>query len=68
VQPSHRKEEPEGVPETFSDAARRAIQIALEACDGRVYGKDGAAARLNIKPTTLQGKMKKLGMTRKGQS
>jgi transcriptional regulator of acetoin/glycerol metabolism len=48
--------------ESFSDGARRTIQKALEACGGRIYGKDGAAARLGIPPSTLQGKMKKLGI------
>jgi DNA-binding NtrC family response regulator len=48
--------------ETFSDGARRTIERALDACGGRIYGKDGAAARLGIPPSTLQGKMKKLHM------
>ncbi len=33
---------------------------ALEICNGKIYGKDGAAALLKLKPTTLQSKMKKL--------
>lgn len=48
--------------ETFSDGARRTIEKALDACGGRIYGKAGAAARLGIPPSTLQGKMKKLGI------
>jgi DNA-binding NtrC family response regulator len=51
--------------ETFNDGARRTIQYALDACGGRIYGKQGAAARLGIPPSTLQGKMKRLRMTRK---
>ncbi len=35
---------------------------ALEACDGKVYGKDGAAALLELKPNTLASRMKKLGI------
>jgi transcriptional regulator with GAF, ATPase, and Fis domain len=52
--------------ETFHEGARRLIQRALDACEGRVYGKRGAAARLRIPPSTLQGKMRSLGMKRKG--
>jgi transcriptional regulator with GAF, ATPase, and Fis domain len=48
--------------ETFNDSARRAIQRALDTCQGRIYGKDGAAARLGLAPSTLQGKMRKLHM------
>jgi transcriptional regulator with GAF, ATPase, and Fis domain len=49
--------------ETFDDAARRAILAALQACDGRIYGKRGAAQRLGMPPSTLQGKMRKLQIT-----
>jgi len=48
--------------ETFDHGARRTIQAALDACGGRIYGKDGAAARLGLPPSTLQGKMQKLRM------
>lgn len=53
--------------ETFNDGARRTIQRALEASGGRIYGAQGAAARLGIPPSTLQGKMQKLGMKRTSQ-
>ena len=36
------------------------IKRALKITNGKIYGKDGAAALLKIKPTTLQSKMKKL--------
>jgi formate hydrogenlyase transcriptional activator len=49
---------------TFDDAARRAILDALVATDGRIYGRFGAAARLGMPPSTLQGKMLRLGITR----
>lgn len=55
---------PTGEVETFDDGARRSIQLALKACEGRIYGKHGAAARLGIPPSTLQGKMRKLRMSR----
>ena len=42
----------------------RAIVTALERCGGKIYGPDGAACRLGLKPTTLYGKMKKHGIRR----
>ena len=53
-----------GTPGTFDDAARRAILDALAATGGRIYGPFGAAARLGIPPSTLQGKMLRLGINR----
>jgi transcriptional regulator with GAF, ATPase, and Fis domain len=50
----------EDIAETFDQGARRIIAKALESCRGRIYGKDGAAARLGIPPSTLQGKMRRL--------
>ena len=49
---------------TLADAERRAILTALEASGWRVSGAAGAAARLGLKPTTLHGKMKRLGIER----
>jgi transcriptional regulator with GAF, ATPase, and Fis domain len=43
---------------------KKRIEEALEASGGRIYGKDGAAAALNLKPSTLQSKLKKLGIRR----
>ncbi|VVT27549.1 sigma 54-interacting transcriptional regulator [Rhizobium sp. EC-SD404] len=40
------------------------IQRALEGAHGRVSGKDGAAALLGMKPTTLYSKIKALGLDR----
>ncbi len=40
------------------------IKKALQRCNGRIYGKKGAAALLQLKPTTLQSRMKKLGISR----
>ncbi|MFQ3547700.1 MAG: sigma 54-interacting transcriptional regulator, partial [Termitinemataceae bacterium] len=40
------------------------IRRALEASGGKIYGSDGAAARLGLKPSTLQSRMKKLGIMR----
>jgi formate hydrogenlyase transcriptional activator len=43
----------------LADLERRAILRALERCQGKIYGRDGAAAALGLKPTTLYGKMRK---------
>jgi DNA-binding NtrC family response regulator len=45
-------------------AERRHILSVLEKTNWRVKGKDGAAELLGLKPTTLQSKMKKLGISR----
>jgi len=45
--------------QTWAEIERQAILSALTRCHGKVYGKDGAAAELNVKPTTLYGKMQK---------
>jgi formate hydrogenlyase transcriptional activator len=47
---------------TFEEEARAVIERALTEASGRVYGPHGAAALLGLKPTTLQGKMKKYGI------
>ena len=47
-----------------SAAVRVAIEDALRATRGKIYGTDGAAARLGLKPGTLQSKMRKLGIER----
>ncbi len=36
------------------------IQAALAACKGKIYGADGAAAMLGVKPTTLASRIKAL--------
>jgi formate hydrogenlyase transcriptional activator len=48
----------------FDDGVRALVRRALEATGGRVYGAEGAAALLGLRPTTLQGKMRKLGVRR----
>jgi len=49
---------------TFQQAERTVIIDALKASSGRIAGKGGAAERLGLKRTTLQNKMRKLGVTR----
>ena len=55
---------PRHEPRTLADAERAAILDAVRASDGRISGPGGAAARLDLKPTTLHAKMKKLGIRR----
>ncbi|TVP97687.1 MAG: GAF domain-containing protein [Planctomycetaceae bacterium] len=53
---------PSTQPQTLAETERQAILAALHARDGRVYGAGGAAKALGLKPTTLYGKMRKLGI------
>src|SRR5271166_1067180 len=48
---------------TFHDAERTVIIDALRAASGRVAGNGGAAERLGLKRTTLQHKIRRLGIT-----
>jgi formate hydrogenlyase transcriptional activator len=50
------------VPPLLRDQEKQSIQDALQHCGGKIYGSDGAAARLGLKPTTLYGKMRKHGI------
>ena len=47
---------------TLEAAEREAILRALEDSGGKVGGDAGAAAKLGMKRTTLQAKMRKLGI------
>jgi formate hydrogenlyase transcriptional activator len=49
---------------TLQDTEREHILKVLRETKGVMSGPDGAAARLGLKRTTLQGKMKKLGIDR----
>jgi formate hydrogenlyase transcriptional activator len=51
-----------GSPQTLADVERQTIADALRRCRGRIYGPGGAAAALRLKPTTLYGKMRRLGI------
>jgi formate hydrogenlyase transcriptional activator len=44
---------------SLAERERQAIVDALKRCGGRVYGPGGAAAALDLPPTTLYGKMRK---------
>jgi DNA-binding NtrC family response regulator len=54
----------EGELPTLADATRQHIGRVLQLTQGRIYGPGGAAEILGVKPSTLQSKMKKLGMKR----
>jgi formate hydrogenlyase transcriptional activator len=63
-----RSEERELPHSSLADIERRAILDALQRCQGRIYGANGAAAALGLKPTTLYGKMRKHRITRQPSS
>jgi PAS domain S-box-containing protein len=45
------------------DHERTNILAALEACNGKLFGRGGAAELLDIKPTTLASRIKALGLS-----
>jgi formate hydrogenlyase transcriptional activator len=53
---------------TFDARMREVLAQALELSGGRIYGPEGAAARLGLPPTTLQAKLRKYGLKRPGRS
>lgn len=52
---------------TLEEMERQYILDVLEQTNWRVSGNKGAAAILGLKPTTLEARMKKLGIERKGK-
>jgi formate hydrogenlyase transcriptional activator len=53
-----------GMPSTFRQAESSVIIDALRAASGRIAGKGGAAERLGLKRTTLQNKIRRLGIAK----
>ena len=49
----------------LEELERDNLIAALEACDWKVAGENGAAQLLGMKPTTLSSRMKALGIERK---
>lgn len=49
---------------TLEEVQRAHIRRVLRQTNGRIYGKGGAAELLGLKPSTLQSRMKKLGLDR----
>ncbi|MBW2454392.1 MAG: sigma 54-interacting transcriptional regulator [Deltaproteobacteria bacterium] len=62
VQPGATPTTPSPANAPFDAQVRRLLQRALEQTSGRVYGPEGAAKLLGLKPTTLQGKLKRYGL------
>ena len=54
----------EGDTQTLEEVEREHILVVLEGTGWRVSGEGGAARLLGMKPTTLEARMKKLGITR----
>jgi transcriptional regulator with GAF, ATPase, and Fis domain len=52
------------VARTLEEVERDHIRATLARTKGKLYGQDGAAALLGLKPSTLQSRMKKLGVRR----
>ena len=50
---------------TLEDAERSHIIQSLDRCSWRIRGANGAASQLDIKPTTLESRMKKLGIVQR---
>ena len=53
-----------GTRASLAEAERAHIRAVLDACGGRISGRGNAADRLGLKRSTLQFRMKKLGITR----
>ncbi len=51
---------------SLEEIERAHIVGVLEACGGRVKGRDNAAERLGLNPSTLRSRMKKLGIQGRG--
>jgi len=49
---------------SFEAAEKQAILAALKASSGKISGTGGAAERLGLKRTTLQNKMRRIGISR----
>ncbi len=49
-------------PLTFNEYNRAFLKTVLKFTKGKIYGDDGAAKLLGLKPTTLQSKLKKPGI------
>lgn len=51
--------------EQLRDEERANLENALAACGGKVFGPEGAAKLLGMKPTTLASRLKALGVVRR---
>jgi transcriptional regulator with GAF, ATPase, and Fis domain len=63
--PSKTEPAPKSAPASFHELKQRERAFILEALaktGGKIYGSDGAAALLGIKPTTLSSKVHRMGL------
>ncbi len=51
------------IPKALEELDKEHIEQTLDYCAGRVEGSDGAAALLGLNPSTLRGRMRKLGVS-----
>ena len=47
-----------------NDGQKQFVLDALESCGWRIQGPEGAAARLELSPSTLRSRMRRLGIKR----
>jgi len=64
LQMAQEREQTEADSPTLHEAEREHILRVLRECKGQIGGDDGAAERLGLKRTTLNSKLKKLGIER----
>jgi DNA-binding NtrC family response regulator len=60
-----REDGSEPLPQTLEDQEKDMIESALAKSRGKVAGPRGAAARLGIPPSTLESKIKQLGIEKR---
>ena len=60
-----RPELPGPLPDTLQNREREIIETALAACNGKVAGPEGAAAKLGIPRSTLDSKIKQLNIKKR---
>ena len=58
------REAPDLTLQDLQEMERDLIRRTLEACRWKIYGGDGAAARLELNPTTLASRMKRFGIAK----
>jgi len=61
----HRPAGSSALPDALQDQEKEMIQAALAKSKGRVAGPRGAAAKLGIPPSTLESKIKQLGIQKR---
>jgi transcriptional regulator with GAF, ATPase, and Fis domain len=52
-------------PSQLEEIERNYLILVLQDTNGRIRGAGGAAEKLDVKPTTLEARIRKLGITKK---